>query len=54
MLEAGATSALFPCDNWLSFKMEYFLQMKYFKVDKVSFSCKQAYLASLRNTCISP
>jgi hypothetical protein len=43
LLEAGASSTLFPFENWVSFCKEYFLQIRIFKVETGSFCGKWAY-----------
>jgi hypothetical protein len=47
MLEASASSTLFPCENLLTFSMKYFLPVRGFKVDLGSFVSKGAYSAEM-------
>jgi hypothetical protein len=54
VLEAGASSTLFPCENWGSFWMECFLQLRCFKEEIDSLFSKESYSAELKKTCISP
>jgi hypothetical protein len=37
VLEAGTSSKLFPCENWISLWKKYFLQIKVFNLEKDSF-----------------
>jgi hypothetical protein len=48
VLEAAASSSLFPCENQLRFGKEYFLQLKCFKVEKVSVCSNKAYSAEMK------
>jgi hypothetical protein len=38
--EAGATCALFPCEDWVRFWKEYILHIRGFKVVKFTFYSK--------------
>jgi hypothetical protein len=48
MLEAVASSTLFPCEIWVSFWKEYFLQLRCFKVMIGSYCSKYAYSSELK------
>jgi hypothetical protein len=37
ILEATTSTTLFPCENWVSYWKEYFVQIRIFKVEKSSF-----------------
>jgi hypothetical protein len=43
MLEAVASTALFPCANGVNFRMIYFLEGSFFKVEIGSLCSKYAY-----------
>jgi hypothetical protein len=47
MIEAAASSTLFPCERCGSFWKEYFLLILHFKVEKGSVYCKYAYSETL-------
>jgi hypothetical protein len=48
MLEAAASSILFPCENRISFGKEYFLKTKVLHVDKGSFCSKKVPTTELK------
>jgi hypothetical protein len=54
VLEAAPSSTLFPCENWVSFWMEFFLQIIVFKVGKGSFWSNWPIELRWRNTCVFP
>jgi hypothetical protein len=47
-VEAGVSSTLFCCENWVHFWKEYFLPISVFKVEKCSFCSNYTYLAELK------
>jgi hypothetical protein len=54
ILYAGASRIFIPCEYWVSFWMQCFLQLRSFKMDFVSLCSKYAFAAVLKNTCVSP
>jgi hypothetical protein len=52
MLEIAASSTLFPCENGVRFRIIYFLEGGYFKVEIGSLFQITPIQLSQRNTCI--
>jgi hypothetical protein len=48
VLDAGSSSTVFQCENWVSFSEYYFMQIKILMVEKGSFCSKVYYSAELK------